>query len=101
MPSEFETLMLEMNKGFDKVYDKVDGIRTDFSNHIPVCLDKFADINLRLSVRNAVNGEKQAQEEIKRDWGQWFVRLTMGSIAVGALVLLWKLLTGGAKIVMG
>lgn len=106
MPSEFETLMIKMDEGFDKVYgkvddvrEKIDDLRDDHVRHMPICKDKFAEIDKKLAVKDAVNEERKVQEAEKRDWGKWFMRLTVGTIAIGALALLWQLLTGGARII--
>jgi hypothetical protein len=101
MPTEFETLLVKMDAGFDKISEKVDGIREDFTNHIPICMDKFAKLDLKVSVRDAVNGVQKEYIKEKKDWGIWFVRGTLGVIFLGALTLLWKLLIGSVKIVGG
>ena len=101
MPTDFEILRDKMDVGFGKVYGKLDYLREDYSNHMPVCAAKFSEIDKKIAVKEAINGEKKAQENIKRDWGMWFMRLTTGTIAVGALSLLWKLWTGGVRILGG
>lgn len=101
MATEFESLMSKMDMGFEKVFTKVDRLRQDFSDHKLICSDKFAILDKELTVRNAVGCLEQRQEADKKDWGRWFVRLTMGATALGAIAFIWKLLTGGLRIVAG
>lgn len=97
MPSEFETLLLRMDagfervsKGFDKVYGKIDDIKEDFKDHIPVCQERFGKLESDEKVRKAVNGERKNQEAEKKDWGKWYVRLVLGAITLSLIALLWE-----------
>ena len=90
MADEFVTLMIQMNAGFDKVFDKVDKLKDEFADHKVPCAEKFADIDKKLSMKEAVNCEREGQEKEKRDWGKWYIRLILGALTLAVIANLWK-----------
>ncbi|MDP2218519.1 MAG: hypothetical protein Q8J68_14675 [Methanolobus sp.] len=88
MPNEFEVLTQKVDAGFERLGNKIEDLRQDFGNHKLPCLEKFADYEKRFAVIAAVNCAESKQEEKKRDWGKWFIRLILALIATG-VVGLW------------
>ena len=85
MPTDFEMLLIKMDDGFGKVYTKIDALRDDFHEHMPICNDRFGKIETWITVKDAINGEKKIQVAETKDWGKWFVRLCLGAIALWAI----------------
>ena len=88
MLTEIETLTTRMDAGFDKSWRKIDSLQQDFNNHLAPCATKFAGIDVRLAVMDALNCVEGVQEKKKLDWGQWGVRLILGLLAAG-MIGLW------------
>ncbi len=82
------SMRTEVVDNFKTVFVKIDG----------VC-ERVAVLEGDKIARDAVTVVTEGIKREKLDWGKWFVRSAMGSIALGAIVLLWKLLTGSVKFI--
>ncbi len=72
--SAITDMRVEVREKFETVFCKVDEV----GNRVTVLEgDKIA--------RDATAIVINKQEGIKRDWGKWFIRLTLGAIAVWAV----------------
>ena len=96
-----DILLEKMDKGFGSVFRKIDGLgaeiselKTGFANHKEICLNKFGQIDTKIAVSAAVNGERQTISKDRMDWGKWFVRITIGGIFLSSITQLvdkfWK-----------
>ena len=94
MASEFETLLLKMDAGFGKVYTKIDGVKDEFTKHLPICRDRFAEIDKQIAIKAALNCEAE-----KRDYWKYIIRTAIVIITGGMMGMLWKLFMSNIKII--
>src|SRR3990167_10007151 len=90
-----DILLEKMDKGFDRVFGKIDGLgteigelKTEFVNHKEICLIKFGQIDTKMAVNAAINGERQVASKNRIDWGKWFVRITLGGVFLASITQL-------------
>lgn len=96
--NDLNILTARMDAGFEKIWQKLDEMQKDFAAHRIICIDKFAGIDSRFAVSDAVGCIKQKEEREKLDLWKWIIRGTTGIIALGSATLIWKLLIGTAEI---
>lgn len=84
-PEEFQMLLLKMDEGFGKVYGKIDDLKEKFDEHKTVCATRFSTLEQSNAVRTAVNCEHEKTEKVKRDWGRYIIRGTLGLVALKAI----------------
>ena len=99
--NDVQLLAAKMDAGFEKIYLKLDAFELRFSEHKEACMGRFAGITATLAVDHAIYVEDKKHVKEKLDFWKWAIRGTTGVIATGAALLIWKLLTGTAKIIIG
>jgi len=90
-----------MDAGFSALHIKVDGLKDQFTTHQAGCMQHFYDIEGVVQDNKRRHDERQSEEVARMDWWKWIIRGTTSVIALGAAAFIWKLITGGAQIVIG
>jgi preprotein translocase subunit Sss1 len=108
---EGEQILIEMNKGFAGVHERLGRIESSAATRHTGCLERFAGIEQDMAVKQATNGIKEKiheKKEIKQDWVKakkvafetWLVRTALGCIIVGVITLIGKLLLGHIDVIV-
>jgi len=79
----------EMQKGFDNVYVKIDGICLKYDSTLDEHNVRIAALDTAMQVRKAVNGVKCKAAQEGRDYWKWIIRGVSVSciLAVGGFIL--------------
>lgn len=98
---DVQRLFDRMDAGFGKVHDKIDSLKDDFGKHQIGCLKHFVDLESVVMENKRRHDVLEKNEAVQRDWWKWIVRGASSVMAMASAAMLWKLLTGGAKIIIG
>lgn len=95
--SDIRMLTARINDGFGKVYEKIDDLRQDFSNHRIPCAEKFAI----LETRGRCPTTKDDDGDSARDYWKYAIRTAIVIITGGIMAVVWKLFLGNIDMIKG
>ena len=98
---EIIILTNKVDTGFKEMGDRLGALHLEYLTHQTICMKRFAGIDSKFAVLDAVGCIRQQQQREKLDLWKWIGRGTTSIIALGAATLIWKLLIGTAKITIG